>query len=59
MKYIIQDREAGNIIDVFDSYDDAANTLSMYEAQDKADEIFIANFYEIVAADKSDIIYRL
>lgn len=48
MKYVIRDREAGNFIDSFDTLEQAQKALEEYEAQDKADEIYEENFYEIV-----------
>ena len=48
MKYLIQDREAGNVIDEFNNIDDAMYAMSAYEMQDKADGTYTQNFYEIV-----------
>ena len=47
-KFKIQDREAGNEIDVFESYEEAKAALEEYEAQDKKDGIYEPDFYEIV-----------
>ncbi len=49
-KYVIQDREAGNKIDEFESLELAQQALSEFEAQDINDGIFVPNFYEIVEA---------
>ena len=48
MKYIIQDREAGNFIDEFATLEEAKNALEAYESEDKKDGTFTPNFYEIV-----------
>lgn len=47
-KYIIRDREAGNKIASFDSYEEAAKELENYEAEDKRNEEYTPDFYEIV-----------
>lgn len=46
-KYIIQDSEAGNIIAIFDTENEAKKGLSEYEETDKKDGIYIPGFYEI------------
>lgn len=48
MKYIIRDREAGNIIDRFNTLAEAEAELRAYEEADKKDGIFEEDFYEIV-----------
>lgn len=48
MVYVIQDREAGNVIDWFDTYEEAEAELAKYERQDKEDGIYQEDFYEIV-----------
>lgn len=45
--YIIQDREAGNVIDSFNTIEEAEKALIEYEEQDKKDGIYEENFYEI------------
>lgn len=47
-KYIIRDREAGNKIATFDSYGEAVKELENYEAEDKRNEEYTPDFYEIV-----------
>lgn len=47
-KYIIRDREAGNYIDSLVSLEEAQKALSDYEKEDKRDNIYEENFYEIV-----------
>ena len=51
-KYIIQDREAGNFIDEFDTLEAAQAELNRYELSDKADGIFEEDFYEIVEDER-------
>ena len=48
MVYVIQDREAGNVIDWVDTYEEAEAELAKYERQDKEDGIYQEDFYEIV-----------
>jgi len=51
--YQIQDREAGNVIEVFSSFADAQNAILKYENDDKADGNFTPDFYEIVAVENN------
>lgn len=51
-RYIIQDRQAGNKIEEFDSLQEAQNKLQEYEEQDKAEGIYEKNFYEIVEKEE-------
>jgi len=46
--YKIICKENGNVIDTFQSYDEALDALSEYEYQDSKEGIFIENFYEII-----------
>ena len=50
--YRIQDREAGNIIEVGLSLIEAEKILAGYEAEDKKDGEYTPNFYEIVEQDE-------
>ena len=47
-KFKIQDREAGNLIEVFNSKEEAIKALAKYEESDKAEGIYEEDFYEIV-----------
>ena len=46
-RYIIRDREAGNVIDSFDSLDEAKNELMKFEKTDKKEGTYTPDFYEI------------
>lgn len=46
-KWVIRDREAGNIIDYFASEVDANTTLKSYEQQDYRDGVYTPDFYEV------------
>ncbi|MBP3801065.1 MAG: hypothetical protein J6I85_03405 [Clostridia bacterium] len=46
-RFIIRDREAGNIIDSFDTFNEAEKKLKSYEEEDKKENIYSENFYEI------------
>lgn len=48
MKYIIRDREAGNVIDQFDTMEEAVSELDRYEQEDREAGSFTYDFYEIV-----------
>ena len=45
---IIRDREAGNVIEHFNTLEEAEKKLAEYEEQDKRDNIYVKDFYEIV-----------
>lgn len=45
--YIIQDREAGNFIECFNTLIEAKNKIVEFENQDKKDGIYTPDFYEI------------
>ena len=47
-KYVIRDRESGNIIESNLTLDEAQKLLSIFESQDEEDDIYEADFYEIV-----------
>lgn len=47
-KYVIQDRQAGNVIDEFDSLESAENALKLYEMDDKNNGDYEPDFYEII-----------
>lgn len=51
MMYVIRDREAGNVIDKFATYEEAEKALEEYENVDRADNIFTKDFYEICKID--------
>lgn len=48
MKYLIVDREAGYLIDEFNDKESAEKALAEYEEQDKRDDIYVPDFYEII-----------
>lgn len=45
--YIVRDREAGNEIERFETVEEARIALEKYEEQDKADDTYEEDFYEI------------
>lgn len=47
-KFVIRDKEAGNEIDVFNTFEEAKKQLAEYEATDKEDGTYEEDFYEIV-----------
>lgn len=51
-KFIIQDREAGNKIDVFNSLAEAEAELAKYEEIDKSEGTYTPDFYEIIVTDE-------
>lgn len=51
MKYITRDREAGNVIDEFTTFEAAQKAIEQYELDDQRQGIYEADFYEIAALD--------
>lgn len=47
-KWIVRDREAGNVIDWFDTEEEAISEIERFEAEDKSEGQFEPGFYEIV-----------
>lgn len=52
----IRDRQGGNVIDSFDSLEDATYALNEYEEADKLNNIYEENFYEIFDSSKDEIV---
>lgn len=50
-KLVIRDREDGNIIEEFNTMEEAENKLKEYEESDKKEGIYEEDFYEIVEID--------
>jgi hypothetical protein len=48
LKYQIQDREAGNVIEKHLSLNEAEDILELMEREDRKDGTYTENFYEIV-----------
>ncbi len=46
--YTIQDREAGNVIDTFNTLIEAQEALSEYEERDQEEGTYTPDFYEII-----------
>lgn len=46
-RYVIRDREAGNIIESFNSLNEAQKCVDLFEQEDRIQDIFEPNFYEI------------
>ena len=47
-KYIVRDKEAGNIIDRYKTLEEAEKAINDFELQDIDDKIYTPDFYEIV-----------
>ena len=45
--WVVRDREAGNVIDEFCTYEEAEKALEEYEKEDKGNGEYTPNFYEI------------
>lgn len=54
-KFYTRDAEAGNIIDSFNTYEDAEEAIRMYEEEDKQNGDYQQNFYEIEEVTIEDI----
>ena len=53
-KYNVRDKEAGNVIDTFNSYNEAEKALANYNETDMLDGIFVEDFYEITKTINDD-----
>lgn len=51
-EFVIQDKKAGNKIDVFSALEDAEKELAKYEETDKAEGTYKPDFYEVVENEK-------
>ncbi len=51
-KWIIRDREAGNVIEECDSEAEALAIIKEYEKEDKQEGYFKGNFYEAVLIEE-------
>lgn len=52
-KFITRDREAGNKIEEFATYEEAQAAIAAYEAEDKENGDFTEDFYEIYEEDET------
>jgi hypothetical protein len=58
-KFIIRDRESGNFIDEFDTYQEAKKELQRYESEDNQEESYTEDFYEIVEREYTyDVVFN-
>ena len=44
---VVRDREAGNVIEKVENWEEGKNLITEYEATDKADGIYTPDFYEL------------
>jgi hypothetical protein len=51
--YIIRDMEAGNTIDICDTFEEAEKQVKQFEEDDKENGCYTSDFYEIVEAIKN------
>lgn len=53
-KYVVRDREAGNIIEYFKTKEEAEQAIEDYERSDKIEGIYEADFYEVAELNKEE-----
>jgi hypothetical protein len=46
-QFRIQVKETGDVIEYFDTLAEAQLTLAQYEEEDKKDDVYVSDFYEI------------
>jgi hypothetical protein len=46
-QFRIQVKETGDVIEYFDTLEEAQLTLAQYEEEDKKDDVYVSDFYEI------------
>lgn len=51
-KYVTRDREAGNVIDEFNTREEAEAAVLRYEEEDVKFDQFEENFYEVAEIEK-------
>lgn len=47
-KYVVRDREAGNVIETFNSREEAYSAMLEYEKEDEREGVYEPDFYEVV-----------
>ena len=55
-KYVTRDREAGNIIEYFNTKEEAEQAIEEYEKADKAEGIYEPDFYEVAELEMMKIV---
>lgn len=55
MKYEIRAHETGDVIDEFDTLEDAQDAMSQYIYEDKREGIYARKFYEIYTEEEGII----
>jgi hypothetical protein len=53
-KYVTRDKEAGNIIEYFNTKEEAQQAIEDYERSDKIEGIYEADFYEVAELNKEE-----
>lgn len=53
--YYTADRETGTLIEGFKTLDDARKAIARYEDEDRADDIYTPDFYDVVDEDHISI----
>lgn len=56
MRYITRDKEAGNKIEEFPTLEEARAAIDSYEEQDKSDDTYTVDFYEIYDTENEKIV---
>lgn len=56
MKYRTRDREAGNVIDSFETLEEARKAIKDYEETDKKEGTYTPDFYEIYDFENGEIV---
>ena len=56
-RYQTRDRQAGNLIDDFDTLEEARAAIERYEADDKSNGVYEPDFYEVYDAERGEVVY--
>lgn len=59
IKYWTRDRETGNKIESFETLEEARAAILAYEEQDKADDTYSEDFYEIYNEENEEIVEQI
>ena len=56
-RYQTRDRQAGNVIDDFDTLEEARAAIERYEAEDERNGVYEPDFYEVYDTEREEVVY--
>jgi len=58
MKYYTCCRETGDVIDVFNTYEEALHAVEEYEIADREEKTYTPDFYEIIEKEGKGYVFE-